>query len=1124
MKRIYKSTWAMFALALISVANAASASVVVSPSSVQVNLRGQVQFSATGSADGIVVWGVSGSGCSGITCGEITSDGIYTAPSTAPNPPKVTVMAVSLADPSQVGTASVAIGAPTSVSVAVSPTEVTLSIKGQQQFTAKVAGSSNQAVNWTVSGLGCVAGSCGTISSAGLYTAPATIPSPSLATVTATSVADPTKSSSATVVIQSASSVSVKVLPSTAQVATGGQQQFSATVTGSTNTSVRWTLSGTGCSGSTCGTVSSGGLYTAPASAPSPATVTLVATSVADPGQSARATISISTAPKLAISPTSPQIKAGGQIQFTASGSQSGVVVWSVSGGGCSGITCGSISSTGLYTAPKTAPNPNAVVVTATSLSTPSISGSTTVTIIAPVTVNVSISPNSAELNIAAKQQFTATVTGSSNTAVTWSVSGFGCAGAACGTITAGGLYTAPSQVPDPSFVTVTATSVADPTKSSSATVTVIQQIAVGISPVSAQVIESGTQQFTAKVTGTTVTGVTWSVSGTGCAGAACGTVNQNGLYVAPASVPNPAKVTVTATSVADTTVSASAAVTVIVPVIVTVSPKVTIIAVSTSEQFHATVTGTTNTTITWSVTGAGCSGATCGTISTAGLYTAPASIPNPATVTVKATSKANTSSSDSAAVTFVASNNSKLAGQYAFFFTGFDNNGVYQTAGSFTADGRGNITSGLEDVNNFARPSTNVAITGNYSVTSDNRGTMTVNSTLGAKTFRFSLNQLGTKGRFISFDQSGVRGSGVIERQDPNAFDPSVLANGYVLNLAGTDQAGARVGALGLIFPDGSGFVAGSTLDVNDGGSVSPTFGSFFGVYGVDSKGRGTITLNIPGFGGGSLNFAFYVVSASEFLLVDIDPIFQNGMIFGGEAELQNGAPFSPSSFNGPSIFSLNGTNGSSPQEMVGRFAFDGNENVAITFDQNNGGNVTVGGSMTGAYDLELNGRGTLNLTNPANGGSTIWYIYATGPNRGFVMDASTGAASTGEIIAEQVIPPFSNSDILGNYFFGPEEPITMAVPLFSGVDGFDGGSSVLGKGLVTGAQDSSQVAALNPGQTVAGTYTVSSVSNNGRGAILFTSPTAGMVAVWVASPTEMIGLNVDGSTPQPTILHFEQ
>jgi hypothetical protein len=56
--------------------------------------------------------------------------------------------------------------------------------------------------------------------------------------------------------------------------------------------------------------------------------------------------------------------------------------------------------------------------------------------------------------------------------------------------------------------------------------------------------------------------GFAWSVAGTGCSGASCGTIDATGRYTAPATVPDPAIVTVTARSVVDSTKSLEATVT----------------------------------------------------------------------------------------------------------------------------------------------------------------------------------------------------------------------------------------------------------------------------------------------------------------------------------------------------------------------------------------------------------------------------------------------------------------------------------------------------------------------------------------------------------------------------------
>lgn len=76
--------------------------------------------------------------------------------------------------------------------------------------------------------------------------------------------------------------VSVSVLPTTANVRAGASQQFTPTVTGTSNTSVSWQVSGVAGGNATLGTVTSSGNYTAPSSLPSPNTATVQAVSAAD--------------------------------------------------------------------------------------------------------------------------------------------------------------------------------------------------------------------------------------------------------------------------------------------------------------------------------------------------------------------------------------------------------------------------------------------------------------------------------------------------------------------------------------------------------------------------------------------------------------------------------------------------------------------------------------------------------------------------------------------------------------------------------------------------------------------------------------------------------------------------
>jgi hypothetical protein len=186
--------------------------------------------------------------------------------------------------------------------------------------------------------------------------------------------------------------------------------------------------------------------------------------------------------------------------------------------------------------------------------------------------VTVSVSPSSASVPVNTKKQFTATVSGSSNPAVTWDVNGTVGGNGTVGFIdSASGTYTAPLAPPSPATVTVHASSSATtPPAVGSASVTVTNPpppppppVGISISPTSASVRVKTTKQFTGSVTNATNKSVTWKVNGVTGGSSVFGTISTSGLYKAPNNVPSPATFSVTAISVADTTKSASASVTV---------------------------------------------------------------------------------------------------------------------------------------------------------------------------------------------------------------------------------------------------------------------------------------------------------------------------------------------------------------------------------------------------------------------------------------------------------------------------------------------------------------------------------------------------------------------------------
>jgi serine protease len=182
----------------------------------------------------------------------------------------------------------------TAVALAVTPANATVAAGGTQTFTATVTNTSNTAVTWSVNGVAGGNSTVGMVSAAGVYTAPASVPSPATVTVTATSVADATKSASAQVTISAP--VAISITPSSASVQTGMTQTFAAAVTGSSNNAVSWRVNNVAGGNATVGMISSSGVYTAPMTVPSPATVTVAAVSAADSTKQASAQVTVLTA------------------------------------------------------------------------------------------------------------------------------------------------------------------------------------------------------------------------------------------------------------------------------------------------------------------------------------------------------------------------------------------------------------------------------------------------------------------------------------------------------------------------------------------------------------------------------------------------------------------------------------------------------------------------------------------------------------------------------------------------------------------------------------------------------------------------------------------------------------
>jgi hypothetical protein len=477
------------------------------------------------------------------------------------------------------------------------------------------------------------------------------------------------------------------------------------------NVGVDWSVlcSGSPITGNTtngaCGTISPAhtiagaiAVYTAPTNIPIDNTVTISAALTSNPSARSSSTLTIGS-PSVSISGITQvtSLYVGGTAQFSvalAYDTTSAGAKWTVI---CGSSDCGSFSKATTtngqittYTAPSTVPTGSTVTITATSIADTSKSVSTTVTILPVYPITVSISPTVFQIGqgTAETANLIATVSNdSTNAGVDWSVS---CGSAsACGRFasswTASGAvvtYIAPQSIPSGNTVTITATakatkSNAQPaTATATATIISASTITVSVSSSPSTVTVNETAALTAIVSkDTTNAGVAWSVS-CGSAGA-CGSITNAGgsngtytaTYTAPVSVPSGGLVSVIATPLATSLQGdpgmATLTISAVKPTIaITQAPSS--MTVNGTAKVNAAVSNDSSASgVKWSIS---CSSAIskaggCGYLQSyqtasgvATTYTAPPFVPTGSTVTINATSVANSSASVSSVVKIAAS------------------------------------------------------------------------------------------------------------------------------------------------------------------------------------------------------------------------------------------------------------------------------------------------------------------------------------------------------------------------------------------------------------------------------------------------------------------------------------
>lgn len=535
--------------------------------------------------------------------------------------------------------------------------------------------------------------------------------------------------------------------------------------------------------------------------------------------------------------------------------------------------------------------------------------------------------------------------------------------------------------------------------------------------------------------------GVTWSLTGAGSLSSQTAfSVN----YVAPATVSSATTVTVTATSVADTTVTAK--------LTITVNP-VTALTITTTSLPNGTVGVPYSTQLqafggtspyTWGVSSGTLPGwanldSSTGVIS--GTPDATATSDFTVKVTDSAASPATATQPLSITVSAPdATNNPELKGQYAFLLQGFDDatGNQFAIVGSFIADGNGNITSGLEDINGPEGFQSVVDITaGTYNVGADNRGMATLTNSLGAST-RFAIavgaansSNVATQASLIEFDDTtgtnGKRGSGFIYLQNSNTFALSTINGPFALQFVGqTQEIDTRRVLTGAFSANGSGSVTSGVADINTNGTM--TNPSFTATITADGKTTsfGRVSMDTTGI---PLNYVCYIVSANRVLAMSRDNESAAGLL-AGEILAQASSSFSAASLNAQSV----GYGVGLLTASTGLWTFDGSSTATFSLVWNDSSFIYPGpetGSLS--YSASANGRVTTSGASVALGvpGAPIFYLVDN--NKGFLM--STDSSVSAGFLEPQTGGPFSNASLSGNYFFGTVPPAMVDSAVASGV-----------------------------------------------------------------------------------------
>ena len=299
--------------------------------------------------------------------------------------------------------------------------------------------------------------------------------------------------------------------------------------------------------------------------------------------------------------------------------------------------------------------------------------------------------------------------------------------------------------------------------------------------------------------------------------------------------------------------------------------------------------------------------------------------------------------------------------------------------------------------------------------------------------------------GDIIFFNQQSAtpeRASGILRRQDTTAFSLSALASNYAFGVDGWENSKGPFTRYALVgsFAQSGGTLSNPALDANDGGTQLHTlseggnFGTIQPVATLTGMASATLTLLGPPFL--TAHVTIYVINSSELFLISNDL----GAAVSGRA-IATSSTFTPSSVEPNYIFRITGSASGAASASIGLVSFavgSVSGTVSGKMEQYAGG-MAASQSLTGTYAFTaLSGR--LGITGASPAISPICYLTNSldGVSAFCIsMDPSAGLG----IFDTQPVATYSSSSLSGNFFFGSGAPADNTMPDLSGVASISSG-----------------------------------------------------------------------------------